>query len=302
MPITIGLSPLQQIQNELLNSKGIKLYIKLDDLLHPEVQGNKWRKLKYNLINGKQQGYETLLTFGGAFSNHIYATAAAAQLDGFKSVGIIRSHKREITPTLKFAQSKGMILEFVSGEQYKEKYSETFLRELQLKYGNFYLLPEGGTNELAVKGAAEIINEIEIPFQYICAPCGTGGTLAGILAGLKGSAKVIGFSSLKGEDRLTAEVNELVQNYCGQKYQNFSINFDYHFGGYAKVKPELIEFIKQFKAEFNIQLDPVYTGKMMYGIFELIKGDYFPTDSTIIAVHTGGLQGLSGYAQYFDSR
>ena len=293
-------SPLQRLESELLLQKGIELYIKRDDLIHPEIQGNKWRKLKYNLFEARLNSIHTLLTFGGPFSNHIYATAAAAKLFHFKAIGIIRGEEHEVlSPTLKFAASQGMELYYMDRESYREKDDPTNIESLRTQIGNFYLVPEGGTNALAVEGASEIIEEIDIPFDYICTACGTGGTLAGLVSGLKGEKQVIGFSSLKGADTLTPKVNELVRYVTGFDYTNFNINFDYHFGGYAKVKPELIAFIKDFKLKYKIQLEPVYTGKMFYGLFDMIEKDSFPKGSRIVALHTGGLQGLSGYMNYF---
>ena len=280
--------------------KGIELYIKRDDLIHAEIQGNKWRKLKYNLYEARVNNIHTLLTFGGPYSNHIYATAAAAKLFHFKAIGIIRGEEPEVlSPTLKYAASQGMDLYYMDRESYRQKDDPTNLESLRVQIGDFYYVPEGGTNPLAVEGAAEIIEEIDIPFDYICTACGTGGTLAGLVAGLKGEKQVIGFSSLKGADTLTPKVHELVDYVTGFNYNNFNINFDYHFGGYAKVKPELIAFIKDFKLQHKIQLEPVYTGKMFYGLFDMIKNDHFPRGSRIIALHTGGLQGLSGYMDYF---
>ncbi len=293
-------SPLQRLEDDFLAEKGIELYIKRDDLIHPEIQGNKWRKLKYNLFEARVNNIHTLLTFGGPFSNHIYATAAAARLFHFKAIGIIRGEEPEIlSPTLKFAESKGMDLYYMDRESYRQKDDPTNIESLRTQIGNFYLVPEGGTNALAVEGASEIIEEIDIPFDYICTACGTGGTLAGLVSGLKGKNQAIGFSSLKGDDTLTPKVSELVNYVTGFDYHNFSINFDYHFGGYAKVTPELIAFIKDFKVKYKIQLEPVYTGKMFYGLFDMIKNDKFPIGTKIVALHTGGLQGLSGYMKYF---
>ena len=300
MVIPFKPSPLQRIEDDLLTEKGIELYVKRDDLIHAEIQGNKWRKLKYNLFEARLNNIHTLLTFGGPFSNHIYATAAAAKLFHFKAIGIIRGDEPEVlSPTLKFAESQGMELYYMDRESYREKDDPTNIESLRAQIGNFYMVPEGGTNPLAVEGAAEIIEEIDIPFDYICTACGTGGTLAGLISGLKGDKQVIGFSSLKGEDTLTPTVNELVNYVTGFDYTNFNINFDYHFGGYAKVKPELIAFIKDFKLKYQIQLEPVYTGKMFYGLFDMIRNDKFPKGSRIVALHTGGLQGLSGYMNYF---
>lgn len=293
-------SPLQKIEDALLSEKEIELYIKRDDLIHAEIQGNKWRKLKYNLFEARLNNIHTLLTFGGPFSNHIYATAAAAKLFHFKGIGIIRGEEPQVlSPTLKFAELQGMELYYMDRESYRQKDDPTNLESLRAQIGNFYMIPEGGTNALAVEGAAEIIEEIDIPFDYLSTPCGTGGTLAGLVSGLKGDKQVIGFSSLKGDDTLSSKVNDLVSYVTGFAYPNFSINFDYHFGGYAKVKPELIDFIKDFKLKHQIQLEPVYTGKMFYGLFDMINNDRFAKGSRIVALHTGGLQGLSGYMNYF---
>lgn len=300
MQIGIASSPLQIIADKWLEEKGIQLYIKRDDLLHQQVQGNKWRKLKYNLIKAQALGKNTLLTFGGPYSNHIYATAAAAKLFGFKSIGIIRGEEpKEPSYTIRFAASQGMELQYVDRTTYRNKDNAEYLQMQKAQYPNAYIVPEGGTNPYALQGVAELVGELDVPFDYLCSACGTGGTLAGLVAGLKGEKQLLGFSSLKGDDALTAQINSLVQQYAGTSYHNYSVNFDYHFGGYAKVKPELIDFIKSFKQQHNIQLEPVYTGKMMYGIYDLIKQNYFPKGSTIIVVHTGGLQGLSGYLDYF---
>lgn len=293
-------SPLQRLEDDFLTGKGIELYIKRDDMIHPEIQGNKWRKLKYNLFEARLNNIHTLLTFGGPYSNHIYATAAAGRLFHFKTIGIIRGEEHEVlSPTLQFAASRGMELYYMDRESYRQKDDPTNIESLRTQIGNFYLVPEGGTNALAVEGASEIIGEIDVPFDYICTGCGTGGTLAGLVSGLKGEKKAIGFSSLKGADTLTPKVKELVNYVTGFDYTNFNINFDYHFGGYAKVNPELIAFIKDFKLRYKIQLEPVYTGKMFYGLFDMIKKGEFAKGSRIVALHTGGLQGLSGYMNYF---
>ena len=300
MHIAIAPSPLQLVDDAWLREMGIQLYLKRDDLLHPIVQGNKWRKLKYNLLRAQELGKDTLLTFGGPYSNHIYATAAAAKLFGFKSIGIIRGEEpKGKSYTLKFAANQGMQLMYVDRTTYRNKDEESYLQQLQQQYPNAYIVPEGGTNQYALRGVAELVEEIDVPFDYLCSACGTGGTLAGMVAGLAGEKQLIGFSSLKGDDALTGQIDKLVKGYAGESYKNYSVSFDYHFGGYARVKPELVEFIKAFKAKHNVQLEPVYTGKMLFGIYDLIKQGYFPKGSAIIAVHTGGLQGLSGYLDWF---
>lgn len=288
-------SPLQKLECELYSRKQVQVFMKRDDLLHPHIQGNKWRKLKYNLQAAKEQGHKQLLTFGGYYSNHIYATAAAAKLFGLESVGVIRGHEpKEHSETLKFTQSQGMILKFVSREQFANKYEPQFLQELRNEFGESYFLPEGGTNQLALKGVAEIIEETGNDFDVICAATGTGGTLAGLVAGMKGKGQIIGFSSLKGEDQLTDSVHTLIKEYCGFIYNNFKINHDYLFGGYAKWNEELMVYIQQFKQTHGLLLDPVYTSKMMYGVEQLIQQDYFAPNTKIMCLHTGGLQGWAG--------
>lgn len=268
--------------------------IKREDLLHPEVSGNKWRKLKYNLRAAKIEGYSTVLTFGGAYSNHIYATAAAAAAAGLQCIGVIRGEVHlPLNATLQFASSKGMTLQYMDRESYKRKGTKAVLEQLKEKFGKFYLIPEGGTNALAIRGCKEIIEEIKAPFDYICSSVGTGGTLSGLITGLKGQKKLLGFPALKGEF-LTGEIKAFLKENGEVDYENWEIIKGYHFGGYAKIKPGLIDFIRDFKEKHEILLDPIYTGKMMYGLFDLITAGYFPKGTVIVALHTGGLQGWQG--------
>ncbi|GAB3534573.1 pyridoxal-phosphate dependent enzyme [Pontibacter brevis] len=291
-------APLQQLTDPLLQEHQVELWIKREDLLHPEIPGNKWRKLKYNLQEAKQLQHHTLLTFGGAYSNHIAATAAAGKAFGFKTVGIIRGEEYlPLNPTLLYATSCGMQLQYISREKYRQKGDAAFLDELAEQYGKPYILPEGGTNNLAVKGCTEIVQDIAIEYDSVCCASGTGGTVAGIIAGLAGEKQVLAFPALKGGDFLQEEIEQLVLNYCGQTYQNWRLITDYHFGGYAKVKAELLAFMKAFQDQHHIPLEPIYTGKMMYGLFDLIRQSYFPKGSRIVAIHTGGLQGNAGFKE-----
>jgi len=294
-------TPLQQINESLFREKGVEVWLKRDDLTHPEISGNKWRKLKYNLVEVKEEGRNsTLLTFGGAYSNHICAVAAAGKLFGFKTIGIIRGEPAdEPSDTLRNAAKNGMRLLFMDRAQYRLKNDPESIESLHVQLGDFYLIPEGGTNIYALQGCIEMVNEIKTDYDYISLACGTGGTLAGVVAGLYGKKKAIGFSSLKGKDTLTPFVTSLVQDFTDQTFDNWHISFDYHFGGYAKVNNELINFIKEFKQNHLTQLEPVYTGKMMYGLYDMIRKDYFPRGTRIVAVHTGGLQGLCGYKKEF---
>lgn len=284
----------QSIPNEFITEfpEGIQLWIKREDLLHPEVSGNKFRKLKYNLLEARKQACKNILTFGGAHSNHISALAAAGKMFGFETIGIIRGEELKDSEekwslTLKYAASCGMKFEFVSREDYRKKDSDEFIAKLKSKFKGFYLVPEGGTNEFAIKGCEEILSEKDKEFNYICSSVGTGGTLAGLINSSGRDQKVLGFSSLKS-DHLKNEVAELVSG------ENWEIILNYHFGGYAKVDAELINFMNDFSKNHKIILDPVYTGKLVFGIFDLIKQGYFPNNSKILAIHTGGLQGIEG--------
>ena len=260
-------SPLKKLDFDLLKAKSIDLWVKRDDLLHPEVSGNKWRKLKYNLIEAEKTGHNTLLTFGGAFSNHIAAVAAAGELFNFKTIGLIRGEKQgELNPTLQFATEKGMQLHYLSRSDYRRRNDSDFIKSFEKEFGKFYYLPEGGTNQLAIKGSGEIIDEINQqlpqPPDYICAPCGTGGTLAGLISKADSKTQVLGFSALKG-DFLKKEINDLLIHSKIDYSQNWNLNLNYHFGGYAKWNQELIDFINQLNPK--IILDPIYTGKMFFG-------------------------------------
>lgn len=260
-------------------------------MIHPFVSGNKFRKLKYNLLKAKEKSFETLLTFGGAFSNHIAAVAYAGKGNGFKTIGIIRGDelrdKIGKNPTLTFAQNCGMEFKFVSREEYRLKNEASFVDNLKEEFGDFYAIPEGGTNELAIKGCQEILTEEDAAFDFICCSIGTGGTIAGIINSALPHQKVLGFPALKG-DFLKDEIRIFAQN------KNWELITDYHFGGYGKVNQDLIAFINQFYDKNNIPLDPIYTGKMVFGVMDMIERNYFPDQSKILLIHTGGIQGIQG--------
>ena len=278
-------------QQIILPNNAVELYIKREDKIHPFVSGNKYRKLKYNLLEAKNNGFDTLLTFGGAFSNHIAAVASAGNAFGFKTIGIVRGeelgNKISENTTLSFAKENGMQFKFVSRELYRNKTSESFLNDLKEEFGDFYLIPEGGTNKLAVKGCEEILNTEDNTFDYICCAVGTGGTISGLINCSKPSQQVLGFPALKG-DFLKEDISKFATQ------TNWKLITDYHFGGYAKINEELVTFINQFKIDNQVSLDPVYTGKMLFGIIDLINKNYFPKGSKILAIHTGGLQGIEG--------
>ena len=286
-------SPIQPIFDPLFDQKGLQIYVKREDLIHPVIMGNKWRKLKYNIREAQTQGYHRLVTMGGAFSNHILATAAAAKENDLQSIGIIRGEElnAESNPTLKRATALGMKLEFVSRERYGSLRANP--SEISMEYPDSYFVPEGGTNKHAIKGCAELVEEIEMDFDYICTPIGTGGTMAGILAGLQGNGNVLGISSLKG-DFVHFMMTVLLKQHK-MAYKNYQIFNQYHFGGYGKTSDILIDFIEDFRKNHQILLDPIYTAKMFYGVIDLIKQDFFKFNHKIILLHTGGIQGIEGY-------
>jgi len=288
-------TPVQQIISPETCEAGIQLYIKRDDLVHPLVSGNKWRKLKHNLQEARNLNKDTLLTFGGAFSNHIYSTAAAAAMHGFRSVGIIRGEETlPLNPTLSFARDAGMQIHYMDRSRYREKDSPELIRQFREQFGDFYLIPEGGSGPLAVKGVSELVAEISFPFDYICTPVGTGGTMAGLIAGVPPAAQVLGFAALRAENYLEEEVRNLLSQNNSRDLPDWHICHDYHFGGYARIDKKLASFIASFESSFAIPLDPVYTSKMFFGLLDLISKGYFEKGKTIIALHTGGLQGKAG--------
>ena len=290
MPLT-ETSRNQLIRLPMVKSAGVELWVKREDELHPLISGNKFRKLKYNIEEAHEQRAHTLLTFGGAFSNHILATAAAASEHGFKSIGIIRGEElaSSVTtnPTLSKAQKLGMKFVFVSRDRYRELTADPKKARSLSEKGGQYLIPEGGSNSLAVKGVSELFIDEDIRADYICSPVGTGATLAGIIEGAHPTQKVRGYASLSHNG-----LNDEVKRFTTK--DSFEIIDNYTFGGYAKTTPELISRMNWFYKQTKILLDPVYTGKMIFGLLEDIKRGAFEKGSVILAIHTGGLQGIEG--------
>ncbi|NHB57589.1 1-aminocyclopropane-1-carboxylate deaminase/D-cysteine desulfhydrase [Acinetobacter sp. 194] len=278
----------QDIHHQQIQYKNIHITIKRLDQIHPQISGNKFFKLKYNFLAAKASSFDTVLTFGGAYSNHIAATAYAAHLFNFKSIGIIRGEElvnKALNPTLATAQQLGMQLIYVSREKYRLKNQPNTHDKLLTEFPTAYVIPEGGTNHLAIKGCKEILSDHDQHhYDVICCPVGTGGTIAGLIESSSTQQKVIGFSALKG-DFLTHDV----ANWTAKS--NWEILDTYCCGGYAKTSAELIAFIKLFEDQYHIPLEQVYTAKMMMGIFDLIDQNYFAVDSKILVIHTGGLQG-----------
>jgi 1-aminocyclopropane-1-carboxylate deaminase len=301
-------SPLQRLRSSQLEAAQVTCWVKRDDLLQLSVlgnpfafSGNKWRKLQHNLIQAQREGKQRLLTFGGAFSNHIAAVAAAGHYFGFSTIGIIRGEAPAVyNPTLRYAKSCGMQLEFISRTQYREKTAPNFQSFLQQKYGTFYSIPEGGSNEMALLGSAALAKELlqqlpEVPDEIrLC--CGTGGTAAGLIQGLAGESFVHGYSVLKGNFHHAA-----IQDFLKKKTapHNWQIHTDAHCGGYAKTTPALLDFMEAFTNSFDIYLDPIYTGKLFFAFWQDLQAGKIAAGSQIVLLHSGGLQGIAGYNQRF---
>lgn len=281
-------SPTEELHDDRIERYGVRLFLKRDDLIHPEIPGNKWRKLKYNLAAARERGHRTLLTFGGAYSNHIRATAAAGYYCGFDTVGVIRGEEHDPpNASLAYAADRGMKLTYLDRAVYRKKTDPAVVTALQRQFGDFYLLPEGGTNQLAVHGCAELAAEIDTDFDVVCCPCGTGGTLAGLAAGLAPGQQAIGFSVLRGGAFLVEEVARLQEVALGQRFDNWRLELDFHGGGFARSTTELDGFAADFAARHAIALDRVYVAKMMYGLYARVAAGEFPPGTTVVAVLTG---------------
>lgn len=286
-------SPEEEIQSSLFQEKKVRVFVKRDDLIHPYISGNKWRKLKYPLQEALHQGKKKLVTFGGAWSNHLLATAAAAAKFGFQSYAFVRGEEVN-NPVLTLCKVFGMQLHFVSRSDYQDK-AALFERYFQDDAEAFFI-DEGGYGTAAAQGVAELIDELQENYTDIICACGTGTTVAGLIQGLpKGrQTKIHGIPVLKGGDFIREEVSAL-----GQDSTAVLLHTDYHFGGYAKTKPELIQFVKNFSQETGVLIEPTYTGKAFYGLYDLIKQDYFPPEAKILIIHTGGLTGFLGMLDKF---
>ncbi len=299
-----------ELKLPLLKKHGLSWKVLRDDSIDANLSGNKYRKLKYNLIEAASLGHHQLLTFGGAYSNHIYALAAAASQFGFSSVGIIRGElvpglniRGELVPglnpTLRAAEKFGMHLQSMSREDYKARMDADKIRQFQQDYGDFYLVPDGGTNTFAIRGCTELTQYIPDDVDHCTLCCGTGGTMAGFVAGMQGKKHILGFPVLKGGMFLQEHIKSLLMEYQQSVYDNWALIPDYHFGGYARHDIVLVDFMNWFYDHTGIPTDPVYTGKMFYGVYDLIAKGYFKTGSTILSIHSGGLQGNAGFKERF---
>ncbi len=299
-------SPLQQLAHPAFARNGLRLFIKRDDLLHPHVSGNKWRKLKHNLFEAQRLGCTRLVTFGGAYSNHLAAVAAAGREFGFSTLGVVSGEESSAgNPTLGFAITCGMDLRFTSRANMRNLSEKTVLQLLNIDTEKTLVLPQGGSNCLALAGCREIVEETTTQLghqpDYFITACGTGATLAGIASGLDGKGSALGIAVLKG-NFLQKEVEKLLAA-CGEmETPKFQVVDGFHFGGYAKWTQELVGFINDFKAETDIPLDPVYTGKAFFAAIELARQGYFPEGASVVLVHTGGLQGIAGFNERFGNQ
>jgi len=299
--MTTDFNFLRPLPHPAAERRGVRLLLWRDDLLNPALPGNKARKLKYNLLQASAEGHTRLLTFGGAYSNHLAAVAAAGRLYGLATTGLVRGEEHQpLNPTLARCVTDGMALHYLDRTTYRRRAEPTFLAEVQAQFGPAYLLPEGGTNALALRGVAELIGELRqhTEFDAVAAAAGTGGTLAGLALGLAEAgypARAVGVAALKGADFLHADINALTLAATGRVLTNYELHTGYHGGGYAKLPAELRTFIRQFEADYGVLLDPIYTGKLLLGVLDLIEQGHFAPGSTVVAVHTGGLQAWAGF-------
>lgn len=284
----------EQIISKLLSKNDIELFVKRIDLIDKYISGNKWYKLKYNIKSAINNSKKSVLTFGGAYSNHLLATAVISNQYNLKSIGLVRGEKKQnLNPILSLVEQYGMRIDYISRSYYKMRDDKNMIIDLKKKYGDFYLIPQGGTNDLGVKGAEEILSDSDNQ-NYICVPVATGGTFSGIINSSKTNQKILGFKSIKGVGDLEEKIKKFTNN------NNWNLLDDYTFGGFAKYDADLVNFIKDFDLNHSIKLDIIYTSKMMYGLFDLIRKGYFKRKSSILAIHTGGLQGNLGMNERFN--
>ena len=299
LPFMKTTSPLQHINHPLFTQYSVKVSIKRDDLIHPIISGNKWRKLSHNLSFAQNKNYQGILSFGGCYSNHIHALAYACQLHQLKSIGIIRGESAsQSNATLSWAKHWGMELVFVDRKTYRQRNDESFLTELQQQYPNYFIVPEGGSNQQALTGVGETIKELnqQCVFDSLLVPIGSGGTIAGLVQQDNNQHHILGIAvlkqSAKQKDYLFNEVNALLDE--PEKHHQWKIANDFHCGGYAKFSNEDAANILQFSQETGIPFDPIYSGKMLLGFIQLLKQGYFNAGQHIVLLHTGGLQGIAG--------
>ncbi len=288
-------SPLQRLKHPLFEQHQLNVKIKRDDLLHPIISGNKWRKLKYNIEQLKQENYRGILSFGGGYSNHIHALAYAGHYYGFKTLGIIRGEPHYANnATLSAAQKWGMQLIFVDRNSYRQRYDRNYLTELQQIYPEYFIVPEGGSNQLALPGVAEVCQELNSQTQYdtLLTPVGSAGTLSGLIIGDSNQHQILGIAVLKQAEHLIEQVKQLTC--AANSHDNWQLLTQYHYGGYAKFSPQNLTDLKAFSELTGVPFEPIYSGKMILALLDLINKNAFEPGHRIVLLHTGGLQGLAG--------
>ncbi|WP_033137709.1 1-aminocyclopropane-1-carboxylate deaminase/D-cysteine desulfhydrase [Aeromonas finlandensis] len=284
-------SPLQLIHHPLLTRYGVELWCKRDDLIHPAISGNKWRKLKYHLIHAKEQGKQHLLSFGGAYSNHIHALAAAGCQSGLRTTGIIRGESDAVSnSTLRDAKCWGMDLVFVDRQSYRRRQDPDWLAQFDAP--DTLIVPEGGSSPLAIPGVAELVSEVPFSPDLWVLPCASGGTLAGLIAGKREREQILAIAVLKGGGFIADEVCRL--HPAAASISGWRIALDHHDGGYAKFSPALWQWVQDFSATTGLPLEPIYSGKAMWGLFREMTAGRIAPGSKIVFIHTGGMQGLAG--------
>lgn len=293
-------SPIQRVALGALEEHGIELWVKRDDLIHAEISGNKWRKLKYNVQAVKKHGHDLIISFGGAYSNHLSALAAAGAAFGLSTLGVVRGEDDQSNPTLSRIRELGMELRFATRSAYREM--KGLQAQLQAEFPKALLVPEGGANALGVKGCTEILPEVKEEFEVVCCACGTGTTLAGLALSATAEQQVLGFTPMKHGVQLIKRTDQLmdvaIASGIGRTHNHaYTLVTPYHFGGFAKINAELVTFMREFTQNNGFQLDPVYTGKLLFGLFDMIGKRFFKEGTRILTVHSGGLQGLAGMGQ-----
>lgn len=292
-------APLQK----LATLKGVELWVKREDLIHPEVSGNKWRKLKYFLEDFRASGKEVILTFGGAYSNHLAAVAALGRITGIPVRALVRGEEVLRNPTLDYCRAQGMEVEAISRKEYATKDEPEFLQHLAGILPGVYVIPEGGKGPLGVKGCTEITRDLPEGFSRICCAAGTGTTAAGLLAGGY-PARLRVYSPFKGGRFLAPAISRLLRDYYGYfstaegeqilPGERLDMRENYHFGGFGKTTGPLIDFMNRIYRQYQLPLDPVYTGKMFYGVWEEVQRGAIPAGEKLLLIHTGGRQGIRG--------
>ncbi|MES2386658.1 MAG: pyridoxal-phosphate dependent enzyme [Bacteroidota bacterium] len=283
--------PVQEIPHPAFTERGLRLSVLRTDLTHPYISGNKYFKLMGNLRQAKAEGHCTLITFGGAYSNHLTAFAAAGALCGFKTIALVRGEETlPLNPVLSFAKKQGTEVHYISRTEYRNKHLPEFAEELAARFGRHFLIPEGGSNIYALEGCRQIIQPGHLfNYNHIALACGTGGTMAGIISGVQGRVPVTGFPVLKQGEFIGGEIRSLLSAAGEPDPGNWDLQTGYHFGGYAKIPTLLEVFMTEFTKNYNIPLEGVYTGKLMAGLVDLANNNGFQHGTSVLAIHTGGV-------------